>query len=140
MAKNTTIQMFDDGATIGDSVATIDIPDDGEINAIYLSIRGLTLDLEGDRAEAQLSFGSTSSFATNDGRTVLAHVDVAASGAGAITNVSARSKTMMTFPDGIQVFAGERIHMHTRIDGGGTVGDATGIIVFAFRKFSARRR
>ena len=135
---NTTIKM-DGGASAGDSIATIDIPEDGLLlNAsIYISGRGPSANTAMMRAE--LNFGSSNSFDNNDVRTVISHVmwDV-----GDIqTAEAAISHPPHTtfFPDGLIVFAGERIHLHAEA-AGFTFQEAVALLVFRFKSARTSRR
>lgn len=138
MAKNTTIQMTS-GTTISDSAATIDVPDDGILVGAHLRIRGATMDAEGDAAGMEVGFGSTAKGTVNDARTVIGFcsVGVNLAAAGIVESVN---QVVLAFPDGIEVFAGERLHLHTSIAGGGTIASAHALLIFRFKKFSARRR
>lgn len=140
MATNNVIQMFNETAAGGDSVASIDMPDDGNIEHIHLELQGLTMDLEGDAVFMMVSFGSTSQFEVNDARNVIARTGVGVTSATAASLAPNFSHVDVVFPSGIKVFAGERIHLHTVVEGGALVGSAVALLTMAFRKFTARRR
>lgn len=139
MAKNVTILMVSSAAA-ADDVAQIDVPDDGIIVGCWCQITGMTMDAEADHVGMMVSFGSTSVFDTNDARTVIGMAHVGGSGAGVLTNVPSVQSVMVPYPDGMEVFAGERIHMHTQKNGGADIQDARALLVFKFKKFTARRR
>lgn len=139
MAENTTIKM--DADAVGDSAATIDVPDDGAIMSASLIIAGDQMDALGDNLAAELSFASTSSFPNNDIRTIICQGFVRT---GDIQTAENGGQSAMffreEFPDGIRVFAGERIHLHVIAGGGAVFGEVRALLVFKFRKFTPRRR
>ena len=144
MAENTTIQMYNGTSTPADDVAQIDVPDDGIIESILFEIAALTFDADGEELFGQLSFGSTSAFQSNDARVVLANVATAVgtqSGTAAASTMNSYKANFIQFNAGLRVFGGERIHMHTGVIGGSaTVDFCRALIVFKFKKFTARRR
>ena len=142
MPHNVTIKM--DGDAIQDSAATIDVPDEGVLLAASLFVCGKTMDADGDAIHAEITFASSNSFNVNDVRTTIIQatkmvsVDPEAAAGALIMDACARE--YIDFPGGMKVFAGERIHMHVGIDGGATFGECRAILVFAFKRFTARRR
>ena len=123
----------------GDSVASIDVPDDGFIVGAQLFCAGRSPSAANASIVAELSFGSTNQLTTNDARNVIisnhwhaGDVQVAEVANMAVTN-------NLVYPDGLTVFAGERIHLHTAVVAL-TMSEVVALLVFQFRKFSARRR
>ncbi len=136
MSHTTTIQMY--ASTGGEAAASIDVPDEGELLAVQLEVYSGDINALGDFVHAMLSFGSSSQFTTNDARNVIAR---AVSGAAGITSGFFRGdgKTLLTYGDGLKVFSGERIYLHTAVNGC-TLGHAVALLVFGFKSFQARRR
>lgn len=138
MAKGvlTTIQIHT--LLTQDSAATIDVPDDGFLVGIHAMLDG-TLNAHAESCSMQLSFGSTSAFTTNDSRQVIynlkSHMGLLSSGA---MNTAVNDSFMLPDP-GIEVFGGERVHLHTEASGG-AMFSASCILYFAFKRFTGRRR
>ena len=119
-------------------IAAIDIPEDGEI----LAVGGILIgDYDPGPAAsanftialiAELSFLSTNQFGANDARgtiagigcTCILHWSEAAETGGAGGKLSEFGN--ITFPEGITVNAGERIHLH----GSSSLTDATAVASF----------
>jgi hypothetical protein len=136
MAKeNTMIQMY--GTTVGASTAVIDVPDDGMLLRANLIVVGI-LNADAERVTASLEFGSTSAISTNDARSVLAYAEARL---GVVTTGGGLTQRMERFDyaDGIQVFGGERLYIHTA-ESGGVLQYAKALLLFNFAKFIARRR
>ena len=136
MAKeNAVIGMY--SATTGDAAATIDVPDDGLLLGCFLHVEG-TLNADAEECEASVEFGSVNTRTTNDTRSLLAFVQakmgLLTSGAG--SNVGSQ---WFSYGDGIVVFGGERIYLHTA-GAGSTLVNARALLVFSFAQFKARRR
>ena len=140
MPGNITIKMYASAA--GDDAANFDVPDDGLIRSASLILSGVTADAGAAFIQAEIGFASTSSFSSNDIRTLMVQgfIQVTDHTAAPSTGMSVGSKEfMMDFPNGMRVFAGERIHLHVGLSGM-TFGSARALIVFEFKKFTARRR
>lgn len=93
-------------------VAAIDIPEDGTIDAVSITIEGQGMTSE-DLAQAELSFLSTNQIGSNDARGSIALAQI---GTCTITTSGLSSKVFTLFvaiPGGLSVNAGERIHLHT---------------------------
>ena len=111
----STIKIFGVGtvSVFTNSVAAIDIPEDGEIVAIVGTVQGMGMGAD-DTATAELSFLSTNQIDTNDARGSILEVSTRT---GAVsTNGQAKSSDniALSIPDGLPVNAGERVHLHTR--------------------------
>jgi len=139
MAELTVIRVFNDGSTTADSVASIDVPEDGDIVGIHGNLAAAGMDAAGDSVEVELSFLSTNQLGTNDARGSLMALDVRNTVAtvAAITNDSL--STFIGIPDGIPVNAGERIHLH-RIVSTGASARARFDIYFKTSKVTRRTR
>ena len=136
MAKeNAVIGLYT--ATTGDAAATIDVPDDGLLLRCFVHIEG-TLNADAEECEASVEFGSVNTRTTNDTRSLLAFVQAKMGllTSGAASNVGS---SMFDYGDGIVVFGGERIYLHTGATGGQLV-NARALLVFSFAQFKARRR
>ena len=140
MAKHgdQVIQMY--AAAAGDAIANIDVPDDGLLMAIYMKLVVNGAAADSDRGRGEISFGSTSSFATNDSRQVLANIMFGSDLVGTAANVIRTDVTSeMNFPNGVKVSAGERIYMHT-LASGVTIGICYAHLVFSFLGAGVARR
>jgi len=104
-----TIQVF--ASTTGSSTdaATVDVPMDAEILGIQWAHRA---DIDGDdeNSEAQLSFLSAAQFSTNDARGILVTTRMQA--ALTTSGVWPMFNNGYTQLHGIEVAAGERLHIH----------------------------
>ncbi len=104
----TVIQMYGSNTT-QDNLANIDVPGNGTIVGVDWSIRGPTPGAD-YTALAQVSFGSVSTFVTNDARAVISTCalgyDLTTSGAG-ITHAN----KYVSLPH-LPVAMGERIYLH----------------------------
>lgn len=136
MARETTlIQMY---TTIqGDAAATIDIPDNGVLLGIVLGIEGL-LNADAESAIVSVEFGAANTHAVNDTRGMIAALAVRA---GLLTSggLTASASQHFEFGEGLTLFGGERIYMHTAATGG-TLSRARALLICRFDKFIARRR
>lgn len=115
------IQMYA-SATPANAVAQVDVPMDGMILGVEWSL-WLPTDPAGDFAvQAQLSFGSTGVFASNDARQVLSNAVLS----GGLTTSGAQQTSLhqlSPLPE-LPVGAGERLYIHTN-------GSAVTINLFA---------
>lgn len=103
-------------STAGDSVASLDIQLDGEIESIHMAMFAADCDALNDAALAEMSFLSTNSFTSNDVRGSLMIVQ---SGIGFLTQGGgnmAQNANISSLQ--IPVAAGERIHLHISLIGG----------------------
>ena len=120
MKSNQVIQMYT--AADVDASATIDIPDDGFLLAVFWAVMAqFGTSADGSGVRYQLSFGSTSAFNSNDARQVICNMVIAQNLDGVAANTS-RSEAMRDVylgDPGIEIFAGERIYLHVldAIDG-----------------------
>ena len=111
-------KMYANISATANSVATIDIQNDGYINAIAWSVKPLNMDALNDAIEMEVSFMSSATFAVNDAR---GSIDMCVMSQQFLTDgggVAAINQRMSNLR--IPVRAGERIHMHTIVDGGGS--------------------
>lgn len=106
------IQMFTAADT--DAAAVIDVPDNGEILMVEWEMAqsgGGAADFDGVRAE--LSFGSVSSFATNDARQVICGIMITTDLTGVAANtLRGDARKECYYDEGITVAAGERLYLH----------------------------
>lgn len=115
------IKMFASTGTSTDSVASVDIQDNGEIEGVYVDAAASGMDALSDVASVEIGFASTNTFLSNDVRSSIITVrqiqNFLTSGGG----VSGKSAWIAP-PRGIPVSAGERIHMHVSLSAGVTIG------------------
>jgi hypothetical protein len=113
------------------AVAAVDVPSDGHIIGIDWSVRS-DLDADAEFCELQLSFGSVRTTG-NDARQVLSNVQAQAylltSGYG-VTSIQ-----KWIGPIRVQVFAGERIYLHSNA----TAGVVSVVLVTLFYDFDIGR-
>ncbi len=105
-----------------DASASLDVPFDGQIMGALLDVRVDGADALNDRISAEVSFSSTSGFASNDTR---ASFIGASASQGFLTSgggPTGRNAFITFAPHGIPVSAGERIYLH--VAAGGTVTSA----------------
>ena len=103
-------------AAITNSIATLDIVEDGKLVAFLLGMNVFGANLDDDFARMEIAFGSSNQFAINDTRQVIAEINytqnfLTTGGGGGMSNVSMSGLN-------INVVAGERIHMHSTTDAG----------------------
>lgn len=111
MADLTPIQIFSSGT--GDSTASLDVPSDGEIKAVAWIVGASGMDADADLVQAEVSFGSSNQFGTNDSRSVIAAAEIRVSAATVASIANTSLVEHMDFGgDGVPVAAGERIHLH----------------------------
>lgn len=135
----TVIQMYGTGEA--DNIASVDMPDDGIIQACHIigHVNTLAGDAEGFRYE--VSFGSTAAMSTNDARSVIARASFNGELVGAAaTFLKAVAESWTWFGEnGIKVFGGERVYLHG-LAAGGVNTLAYAMLHIRFQKFTARRR
>ena len=139
MAEVTTIQLFGNGD--GDNIANVDMPDDGMLLSAHISgfTTGAAADL--DAFAYQISFAATSSFTTNDARSVIFNAGASYDLVGAGANIFRTDiNQSIYFDDGIKVFGGERIYLHGVPTTNGLNTAVRALLVIRFSKFTARRR
>ncbi len=116
--SDVTYKLF--ANTAGDSVATIDIQDDGFIEGIWFDMVGAGMDALSDTAVAEIGFGSTNTFSSNDVRSSIAMMRINQNFLTSGGGVGGKIGTM-NFLKGIPVSAGERVHLHTAVSSGVTI-------------------
>ena len=112
----TPIKIFGEGtiSVFSSDVASIDIPEDGEILSILGFVSGKGMDADGDQAYAELSFLSTHQIESNDARGSILEVATRMSlGAAGVAKSNESVVISFTPGSGIPLNAGERIHLHT---------------------------
>lgn len=131
-------------------ISAIDIPEDGEILAIGGVILGLYSKVPGAsqnltlQLSSELSFLSTNQIGSNDSRGSIAGIGVAC-----VFNYAEAGETgggggnlsefgVITFPEGIIVNAGERIHLHGFSNSADLTAAAT-YVLYLKTKGGARR-
>lgn len=136
MSENSIIQIYSSAA--GDASASVDMPDEGLLLGAAIAAQ-YTANADGEGVNIELSFGSTSSFSSNDGRSIIAQwsgkVGLLTSGAA-----SNAINQQVSFADGIKVFAGERIFTHNVAIGAGAFEKCKILLLMRFKSFVPRRR
>ena len=105
------IQMYGSGTSSADDAASIDIPEDGELMGVIMSIRAPGM-AANRYVATELSFLSSSQFSTNDARGVIAYVELASGALNTNGLTGANNSQSFIFHKGLNVNAGERIHLH----------------------------
>lgn len=115
------IQMYANVTATADAVASIDIPEDGQITGVDWDIHSTGASgsfVDDDSMEVQLSFLATNQFATNDARGTVSTISM---GMGTLTtsgNVGGmHGQKHVAFDPGIEVSGGERLHLHSKEGG-----------------------
>ena len=105
------IKMYATATASSDDVASIDVPEDGELMGVVMCISNAAM-VAAKRSAIELSFLSSSQFTTNDARGVIGFVEITTSALN--TNGLAKSNETQSFifHKGLSVNAGERIHLH----------------------------
>jgi len=131
----TNIQLYT--TLTQDAAANVDIPDDGVILGMHLLVDG-ALNADAEVVIAEVSFGSVAARTSNDARQI---IGVIAQRMGLLTSGAASGigSIVYDFRDGIQVFAGERIYLHTGATTG-VLNNARAIMIMGFKSFTPRRR
>ena len=129
----SVIQLHADGLTASaNSIAAIDVPEDGEIVAIAGHLHDSTL-LPGESIRIELSFLSTSALLSNDARGSIHSFAIAIGPLNTNGLTTSFANVAMNFGgDGIPVNAGERIHLNSVI-AGTTNGEINYLVYFAFK-------
>lgn len=136
MAENSIIQIFSSAA--GDASASVDMPDEGLLLGAAIAAQ-YTANADGEGINIELSFGSTSSFTSNDGRSIIAQW---AGKVGMLTSGMSSNafNQQVMFGDGIKIFAGERIYTHNVAIGAGAFEKCKILLLCRFKAFVPRRR
>ncbi len=92
------------------ALTSIDVPSNGALIGVEWAV-SLDGDADGDTFDAELSFGSTSSLASNDTRSRISTVGIGFAGAAAAPFIPA-ANSYSQLPD-IPVGMGERIYLHS---------------------------
>lgn len=130
----TVYKLYGTGVT--DNIASLDIVNDGVINAVKWACRA-DLDADLETMQAEISFASASGFATNDTRSSISGVQAAAAASGTPASLTVLFVNQFDGPDlGIPVAAGERLYLH----GGGTSFTGTAWIYVDDKSSNAGRR
>lgn len=134
---DVTYKMFgtQSGGATGNSVASVDIQDDGMIEGVYLAVVGLSGDVLGDVSRAEISFGSTNAFDQNDARISILEVYLRQS---FLTSGGGPMHGWVYVPVELKVNAGERIHMHMEASAGND-SEAVAYLYCSGRSASSRR-
>ncbi len=104
----------------GNDIASVDIQDDGFIEAAYLDVSVAGADALTDEAIIEVSFASTNTFSVNDVRSSILMARIVQNFLTSGGGVQGKSVSI-ALGKGIPVNAGERIHMHGTVSSGGTV-------------------
>lgn len=107
------------GATT-DDVAAFDVPEKGKIWAVEWNFHHTAGMATEDHIVGQLSFLSTNQFSSNDARGVISNGGI---GVCTVTTSGLAGYplgNLHSFPVGLEVTAGERIHLHTLVSAGVT--------------------
>lgn len=121
MAEVITIKITGDATADGitNSVASVDIPQDGDLVGVYGELTVETnMGTSADFCRAELSFLSTNQFGANDARGSILELNTVHS---AITSGSSHNDArqyMWLGQDGLRIVAGERLHIHSENDTG----------------------
>ena len=93
--------------------SAIDIRDDGVITLVQLSLAA-DLDADGEWVQAEVGFGSSSSFDNNDVTTTLCGARVQC---GLLTSGAMQASDNVAVPMNVEVAAGERLYLHVNANG-----------------------
>jgi hypothetical protein len=107
-----------------DSAAAIDVREDMTIEGIYLNLT-YTVPVDGNRIKAEVSFGSTNSFTSNDTTASLASIALAQEAGAAGLGQLGHS---VYIPMAEKVQAGERLYLHVFHGIAGSTSEATAFI------------
>ena len=109
--SETVIQMYGGPSTDTDGVSSIDVPEDGEIMGVQITMQAPAM-VEAKEMQCEISFLSSSQFTTNDARGVIARNTIATSTVTTNGGANAHGISNIIFHKGLSVNAGERIHLH----------------------------
>lgn len=130
-------KIFVNAGATADDVAAIDVPADGFIESIFWHVRGTGMDALDDTVRFELSFGSSSTFNTNDSRISILDVSVTQQFLTSGGGVQGESGFMGNV--NIPVFAGERIHVHYTESGTPSSGTFHAYLYYSARGAAPRR-
>lgn len=97
------------GTTVQDNVASLDIQEDGVMDGVLMAMTA-DLDADGEVMSMEVSFSSTSGFATNDTRASIAGCAIQN---GLLTSGAINGAVNIYVPIGMTVSGGERVYLHT---------------------------
>lgn len=138
MSADIIQKIFANPAAAADSVAAVDVPNDGFIESIYYNIRGIGMDALNDVIRFELSFASANTFTNNDSR--ISILDISMSQQLLTSGGGVTEPTGFVTGINIPVFAGERIHVHYTVTGGPTQGIAVFYLYYSVRGRAPARR
>ncbi len=135
----TILQMFAQATATADGIASIDVPEDGEIVGIDWDMVASAGFGDLDNMQIQLSFLASSQFTTNDARGAISSCGI---GVGAITTSGVggglQAQKFVWLTDGLDVAGGERLHLHSLRVGVATT-EVRCLVHLKTRKARARR-
>lgn len=111
----STIKMYGGGSGGSqDAIASIDVPQNGRLLGVYWSVDH-DMDADGEFLRCQVSFGSASTFTTNDSRQVISECRAQA----ALTTSGVYNNALNSYHEkDTPVSAGERIYLHLSASSG----------------------
>jgi hypothetical protein len=125
---------------VQDAAASIDMQDDGFIEKVYAVLDISSSVLDGEGARAELSFGSSSVFTTNDARMVIASMRNTMNLVTAAAIAQGSMRYAFDYGDGLPFFGGERIYLHTGNVGGGLMTFLNVLLIVNFKGGPVNRR
>ena len=135
----TILQLYASISGTGDGVASLDVPEDGEIMGIDWDMVGTAGFQSADAIQAQLSFLASSQFVTNDARGAISSCGLAV---GLVstngTGGGIHAQKFVSMEEGLNVSGGERLHLHALLVGVATT--ETRCLVHLKTKRTAARR
>ncbi len=126
--SESLIQMYATATASTDDISAIDVPEDGDLMGVVMHIRNPSMGA-GNHSTAELSFLSSSQFTTNDARGLIAGVTVSLSALNTNGLAMSSNSQAYIFHKGLNVNAGERIHMHL------LTTDTTSVVILAHMIF-----
>ena len=135
----TLLQMYAAVSATADGVASIDIPEDGEIVGIDWDLVARSGWNTDEAMEVQLSFLATAQFTTNDARGAISSISI---GIGALATNGVpgglHASKYVGMPEGLDVAGGERLHLHS-LETGSVNAEVRCLIHLKTRRPTARR-
>ena len=107
----SVIQMYGGPSTDTDDVSSIDMPEDGQLMGVHISMQSPSMS-QAKEMQCEVSFLSSSQFVTNDARGIIAHSTLATSTPTTSGGGPAFSNSYIIYHSGLPIAAGERIHLH----------------------------
>lgn len=138
MAADLIQKILADPTVAADSVASVDVPQDGFIESIYADSRGLGMDALNDAYRFELSFASSNTLAVNDSR--ISILEISETQQFLTSGGSSPGKSIALIGIDIPVSAGERIHVHYGVAGGTTQAFLVCYLYHRTRGAAPRRR